>query len=89
MDPPEGTLVLFSAGAGQEALDRLSDKDNNPNSIFTRTFLPMVKQEGLELSRLSRLVKAKVRDLAKTVGHKQTPAIYSEVIGDVYVVTPK
>jgi tetratricopeptide (TPR) repeat protein len=85
MDPPEGTLVLFSAGAGQEALDRLSDNDKNPNSIFTRTFLPMVKQEGLELSRLSRLVKGKVRDLAKSVGHKQTPAVYNEVIGDVYL----
>ncbi len=85
MDPPEGTLVLFSAGAGQEALDRLGDNDANPNSVFTRTFLPMVKQEGLELSRLSRLVKRKVRDLAKSVGHKQTPAVYNEVIGDVYL----
>ncbi|GJM00894.1 MAG: hypothetical protein DHS20C07_25730 [Methyloligella sp.] len=85
MDPPEGTLVLFSAGAGQEALDRLSDNDKNPNSVFTRIFLPMVKQEGLELSRLSRLVKGKVRDLAKSVGHKQTPAVYNEVIGDVYL----
>jgi hypothetical protein len=85
MDPPEGTLVLFSAGAGQEALDRLSDDDKNPNSIFTRIFLPMIKQDGLELSRLSRLVKGKVRDLAKSVGHKQTPAVYNEVIGDVYL----
>lgn len=87
MDPPEGTLVLFSAGAGQQALDRLSDTDVNPNSIFTRTFLPLVKQQGLELSRLSRLVKRKVRDLAKTVGHSQTPAVYNEVIGDVYLAT--
>lgn len=85
MDPPEGTLVLFSAGAGQQALDRLSDDDKNPNSVFTRTFLPMIKQEGLELSRLSKLVKAKVRELAKTVGHNQTPAVYDEVIGDVFL----
>ena len=85
MDPPEGTLVLFSAGAGQEALDRLDDNDPHPNSIFTRTFLPLVKQQGLELSNLSRRVKAKVRDLARTVNHTQTPAIYNEVIGDVYL----
>ena len=76
---------MFSAGAGQQALDRLSDDDSNPNSVFTRTFLPLVKQQGLELSRLSRLVKGKVRDLAKSVGHKQTPAVYNEVIGDVYL----
>ena len=86
MDPPEGTLVMFSAGAGQEALDRLSDDDANPNSIFTRTILPLLNKNDLELSRLARLVKAKVRDLAKSIGHKQTPAVYNEVIGDVYLV---
>lgn len=85
MDPPEGTLVLFSAGAGQQALDRLSDDDKNPNSVFTRTFLPLVRKEGIELSRLSRLVKAKVRDLARTIDHTQTPAVYNEVIGDVFL----
>jgi len=85
MDPPEGTLVLFSAGAGQQALDRLSDDDANPNSIFTRTFLPLVRKQGLELSRLSRQVKAKVRDLARTIDHTQTPAVYNEVIGDVFL----
>ncbi len=85
MDPPEGTLVLFSAGAGQQALDRLNDNDANPNSVFTRTFLPLVRQKGLELSRLSRQVKAKVRKLARTIDHKQTPAIYNEVIGDIFL----
>ena len=85
MDPPEGTLVLFSAGAGQEALDRLNENDPHPNSVFTRIFLPLVSQQGLELGRISRKVKAKVRDLAKTVNHTQTPAIYNEVIGDVYL----
>ncbi len=85
MDPPEGTLILFSAGAGQAALDRLEENDPNPNSVFTRTFLPLVQQEGLELARLSRQVKAKVRNLAKSINHTQTPAIYNEVIGDVYL----
>jgi len=85
MDPPEGTLILFSAGAGQAALDRLKDNDPNPNSVFTRTFLPLVEQKGLELARLSRQVKTKVRDLAKSINHTQTPAIYNEVIGDVYL----
>src|SRR5262249_12591516 len=30
MDPAEGMFVLFSAGQGQSALDRLSDIDENP-----------------------------------------------------------
>ncbi len=85
MNPPAGTLVLFSAGAGQAALDRLSDDDANPNSVFTRTFLPLVSQKGLELSRLARNVKAEVNNLARQIGHTQIPAIYNEVIGDIYL----
>ena len=85
MEPPEGTLVLFSAGAGQAALDRLGDDDRHPNSIFTRKFLPLVETKGLELSQLARKLKSEVRSLARTVGHKQTPAVYNEVIGNVYL----
>ncbi len=95
VDPPEGTLVLFSAGAGQVALDRLSDDDAHPNSVFTRTVLPLLKEKDLELSTLTRRVKRDVRALARTVRHVQTPAVYNEVIGDVFlagrsiVVEPK
>src|SRR6185312_14508329 len=39
IDAPEGVFVLMSAGTKQAALDRLSDSDANPNSVFTRTFL--------------------------------------------------
>ncbi|MGI9476678.1 MAG: SUMF1/EgtB/PvdO family nonheme iron enzyme [Hyphomicrobiaceae bacterium] len=85
MDPPEGTLILFSAGAGQQALDRLADNDPHPNSIFTRTLLPLLAQKGQELSQLTRRVKRDVRALARTVSHRQTPAVYNEVIGDVYL----
>ena len=35
---PEGVFSVFSAGPRQTALDRLSNNDNNPNSVFTRTF---------------------------------------------------
>jgi len=40
MSPPQGALILYSAGAGQTALDRLSDGDADPNSVFTRALLP-------------------------------------------------
>ena len=39
MDPAEGMFVLFWAGQRQSALNRLSDTDENPNSVFTRTLL--------------------------------------------------
>src|SRR5882724_7858035 len=35
---PEGVFSIFSAGPRQAALDRLSNNDVNPNSVFTRTF---------------------------------------------------
>ncbi len=35
---PEGVFSIFSAGPRQTALDRLSNNDDNPNSVFTRTF---------------------------------------------------
>jgi uncharacterized caspase-like protein len=35
---PEGVFSIFSAGYKQTALDRLSNDDNSPNAVFTRTF---------------------------------------------------
>src|SRR6516225_64312 len=37
--PSEGVFVVFSAGAKQTALDRLSQSDPDPNSVFTRNFM--------------------------------------------------
>jgi hypothetical protein len=76
---------MYSAGTGQEALDRLNDTDTDPNSIYTRTLLPLLKTPGLSLSDIAKKVKAKVRDLAQNVGHDQTPAYYDEIIGDFFL----
>ena len=38
-EPPEGTFIMFSAGTGESALDRLGDDDRNPNSVYTRQLL--------------------------------------------------
>ena len=45
---PEGVFSVFSAGPRQTALDRLSNNDNNPNSVFTRTFAKELLQPGRE-----------------------------------------
>lgn len=89
VEPPEGTVVLFSAGAGQQALDRLSDDDENPNSVFTRTLIPLLKQDGLEVGRMARILRQKVRKLARTINYTQTPAVYNELTGDFYIRAPK
>lgn len=81
---PEGTFVVFSAGAGQQALDRLKETDTNPNSVFTRTLLPKLNQGGLELRELVSKVRQEVRDIALTQNHSQFPAYYDELLGEFY-----
>ena len=80
--PPQGTFIMYSAGAGEAALDRLSDADPEPNSVFTRTFVPLLAQGGLNLPELARETRRRVHDLAASAGRSQTPAYYDEVLGD-------
>src|SRR5262245_32496365 len=47
-------FVLFSAGQGQSALDRLSDTDKNPNSVFTRTLLKEMEKPGLSMVQIAK-----------------------------------
>lgn len=81
---PEGTFVLFSAGAQQQALDRLNGPDEDPNSVFTRALLPRLKEPGLELRQLVSEVRLEVRDLALGQNHQQFPAYYDELLGQFY-----
>lgn len=83
MAAPEGVFVLMSAGAKQEALDRLSDDDADPNSVFTRAFLKELQQPGQTLVQIAKKTQIDVKTLAASVGHEQTPAYYDQVIGDV------
>lgn len=85
MSPPEGVFVLYSAGANQAALDRLSDNDQNNNSVFTREFLKSVTTPGLSLIDIAKRTQVSVRKLAQSIGHAQTPAYYDQIIGDVYL----
>lgn len=82
-----GQMILFSAGAGQQALDKLGQGDSNPNGVFTRVFLEEIKNSKLPIDRIIRNVRKRVVALADSVGHKQTPAIYDQVVGDFYFVT--
>lgn len=83
---PSGTLVVYSAGIGQQALDKLSDGDNNPNGLFTREFLPLIATPGLRLDEAVRKLRSTVIAKAKGVGHEQNPAIYDQTDGDFYFI---
>jgi hypothetical protein len=86
MDPAEGMFVLFSAGQGQSALDRLSDTDENPNSVFTRTLLKELEEPGLSMVQIAKRTQSQVKELAAKVDHVQVPAYYDQIVGDLYLV---
>jgi formylglycine-generating enzyme required for sulfatase activity len=87
-EPPKGTLVMMSAGTGQGALDALSPSDAHPNSVYTRTLLPLLKEPGLEITELAKRVRGQVESLAATINHDQRPAFYHELSGNFFL-TPQ
>ena len=81
-----GQMVLYSAGAGQEALDRLGDSDTDPNGLFTRILIKEIRNPGVPANQLLKNVSYQVVRLAKGVNHEQVPALYDQTIGDYYFV---
>ena len=77
-------MVMFSAGAGQQALDKLGQTDSSPNGLFTRVFLDEMKKPGIPVDKVLRNVRQRVVTLAKSVGHEQVPALYDQAIGEFY-----
>jgi hypothetical protein len=84
IEPPKGQMVVYSASRGQQALDRLSDKDPNPNGVFTREFITQMKKPGVKIEDIMRSVQDSVEKLAKSVSHEQRPAVYNEARGNFY-----
>ena len=81
MDTRRGMFVMFSAGAGQEALDRLGPDDVHPNSVFTRLFIDLVKRPDLDLIDVAKELQVEVPKLAASIGHEQLPAYYDQIPG--------
>jgi len=79
-----GQMVLYSAGAGQEALDRLSPHDADPNGVFTRVFIREIKKPGVPADQILKNVRDQVVQMAKSINHEQVPALYDQSIGEFY-----
>ena len=79
-----GQMVIFSAGTGQQALDKLSASDKNKNGLFTRVFIQEMQKPNQSVDRVVKNVRNQVAELAKSVGHDQVPAIYDQVLGDFF-----
>jgi uncharacterized caspase-like protein len=89
MTPQKGAFVLYSAGVGQKALDRLGPGDTDPNSVFTRTFRPILATPGMPAVEIAKRTQVEVHALAATVPHAQDPAYYDQVVGQFYLRAPR
>lgn len=85
-DVPLGTYVVYSAGIGETALDRLSDDDASSNSVFTRNLLPALEETGVSLDAAVKQVRERVRVAAAGVNHQQNPAIYDQATGELFLM---
>lgn len=84
-DAPANTFILYSAGAGDIALDLLSHDDPNPHSVFVRRLIPLLKDPELTTYALAKQLQRDVHALARTVGHNQKPAYFDTLLGDYYL----
>ena len=84
-----GQMVMYSAGAGQEALDRLGDSDADPNGVFTRVLIKEIAKPGEPADQVLKHVKEQVVALAAQVHHEQVPALYDQSLGEFYFVAPQ
>lgn len=76
-----GQMIMYSASAGQEAIDKVDEKDKH--GVFTSIFLEEM-EKGVEIHEMTRSVRKRVAEIAKSVEHEQTPALYDEATGDFY-----
>lgn len=79
-----GQMIVFSAGSGQQALDKLGPTDKSKNGLFTRIFVKEIQKPGLTIDRVIKNVRKEVVDAARSVNHEQVPSIYDQVVGDFY-----
>jgi hypothetical protein len=82
--PATGQLIVYSAGSGQTALDRLGPDDKDKNGVFTRVLLLEMKKSNVPIHQVIRNVRSEVVKLARSIGHEQVPAIYDQVDGDFF-----
>jgi hypothetical protein len=82
---PEGVFSVFSAGPRQTALDRLSDDDANPNSVFTRIFVKELLKPGENTVQVAQRTRRTVSEMAETVRHKQVPVYFDQMVDDVFL----
>lgn len=82
---PNGMIVVYSAGLGESALDDLGQSDVSANSVFTRKTLDYLYKTELSVYEAFCKAREDVIALAKSINHRQTPAIYHQLSAPLYL----
>jgi len=84
IEPPKGTMIIMAASKGQQALDRLGDKDPVNNGLFTRELIKQMRQRGQSAGEMMKKVRANVESAALAVNHAQRPSLVDESSSDFF-----
>jgi uncharacterized caspase-like protein len=82
IEPDKGTLIVYSAKAGEVALDGEGDNGNSP---FVTALTNRIRSPGLEIGKLFRLVRD---DVLSATGDKQEPFTYGSLPGADMFINP-
>ena len=82
INAPGGFYVVYSAGSGETALDRLGDDDGAQNGVFTRALLPRLRVDS-SIQDIIQRTKGEVIRMAASIGHSQHPATYDQTSGPI------
>jgi len=81
----EGIFAIYSAGFNRPAFDNLGPEDRNPNSVFTRVFLPALARTDAHLVEIMLDVREDVARLAQSIHREQVPAYYDQARGRIFL----
>ncbi|MEQ1710749.1 MAG: SUMF1/EgtB/PvdO family nonheme iron enzyme [Hyphomicrobium sp.] len=62
--PVGGTFIMYSAEAGQAALEDLGDDDRDANGVYTRELMKLIDKADLDVVDIAKEVKWRVYDLS-------------------------
>ena len=71
-----GEFLMYSAGSGQRALDRLGADDSVQHSVYVRHLIPLMRKPGLTIESLANNLQKAVSATALVVGHRQSPRFH-------------
>ena len=85
---PSGTLVLYAASSNQTALDSLPG-ETSEHGLFTGMLLETLRQSDLEIRDMAHRVRYTVMTKAQSVGHRQIPAMYDNLVAGEFYLAPR